>query len=579
MFIRLMKCGKNRSKVLLVEGYRDQFGKSKQRRLKDYGYYDELTKDNPDIMEKLQVEAKKLSEKAKAQIVSVMLSNTQPNCGSEKFQWYSTEIISAIYESLGLNDLCKRRNNMSNYRYDLDEALRLFVFGRLLDPASKLSTLEMATDILPDCHLSEDDIYHSLDEICEISQKAQRRIYKRIREIYGLDMTVIFYDVTNYYFETDTGDEFRKRGASKENRKDNPLVAMGLLLNSDGSPVAYGIFPGNTHDSKTLEPTIAHLKKEYSVGRVIIVADKGINAKDNFLSLLDKGDGYIVSEKVRGASADLKAWVTDESDWIKDTDGRKYKTKLRTRTVVTTHNSTKRQVAISERLIVVYSEKYRERDRARRAQVVDYLQQYIDNPARYNAALHKGSKKYLDVHEVDIATGEIDKGTTTLITINESKLAEDTALDGFYCIVTSETDMAVPEVLERYAGLWRIEESFRVIKSELKGRPIFVRNESHIRAHFLICFIALVIGRIIQRRCGFSLCAEQVLDALRSARCHHLGNGLYHIEPQTKELRTVFSAFDTELDKTNASITDIREFGRKAKTSALVWENTTEIVR
>jgi hypothetical protein len=521
-----MKCGRERKKVLLVEGYRDHLGKSKQRRLKDYGYYDELIRDDPDFMEKLKVEAQELSERARAQLVSVVLSNAMPNYSSEGFQWYSAEIISAIYESLGLSDLCKRRNNVRSHEYDLDEALRLFVFGRILEPSSKLSTLDKSARILPRCRLSEDDIYRSLGEICEISPKAQRRIYKSIQNIYEIDMTVIFYDVTNYYFETDTGDDFRRRGASKENRRDNPLVAMGLLLNNDGFPVAYGLFPGNTHDSKTLEPAIAHFKKDYSIGKVIVVADKGINAKNNFLFLLDGGNGYIISEKVRGASADLKAWVTDDSDWIQDAGGRRHKTKLRTKAITTTQkDGTKHQATLTERLIAVYSEKYCERDRTRRAQVVEYLQQYIDDPAKYKAALRRGAKKYLDVREIDIATGEIDKGIATLISMNETKLAEDANLDGFYCIVTSELDMDVTEVMERYAGLWRIEESFRVIKTELKGRPVFVRNESHIRAHFLTCFIALVIVRIIQRRCGFVLCADRVLNALRSARCHHLGNG------------------------------------------------------
>ena len=579
MFVRLMRCGKDRKKVLLVEGYRDELGRSRQRRLRDYGYLDELLAKDADILEKLTREARELTAQSKEQVVTVTVDNTAPNSDSENFWWYTVEILSAVYESLGLNDLAKRHNNRRGYGYDLDQALRLFVFGRMLDPASKLATLRRSSHILRDCDLRKDDINRSLDEICRLDRKAQRRVHKRSKEIYGSDMTVVFYDVTNYYFEADLGDDFRKRGPSKENRKDDPLVAMGLLMDGQGMPVAYDIFSGNTHDSRTLIPFLAKLKGDFSFERMVVVADKGLNAKDNLVYLKDARCGYIVSETIRGASKNMKIWAKDAEGWTEGHDGKRYKSHLRAKKVVVADSDGKeREVTLEERVICVYSEKYRDRDRARREQVIELLRAYIDDPAKYRASIRKGSKKYLDVKEANPHTGEVDKDTVTVISLDEKKIAEDAALDGYYCVATSEVGMAVPEVLERYSGLWRIEESFRVIKGELEGRPIFVRNEQHIRAHFLICFIALAIGRIIQKRCGFLLSAERTLEALRQARCHHLGSGLYHIEPQSDDLKEIFRAFATDLDKARASITDIREFGRRARAAAKIWENTTETV-
>ena len=581
MFIRLMKCGKGRQKVLLVEGYRDEKGRSRQRRLKDYGYYDELLSLDPCFMEKLQTEANSLSAETKANLVSITLTNDAPNSLSDGFRWYSVELLSAIYESLGLSDICKRHNNKRGYGYDLDEALRLFVFGRLLDPSSKLATLEHAYPIVSTCNLSSDDIYRSLDEMQRVSKKIERRIYRRVADIYNRDMTVVFYDVTNYYFEADIGDDFRKRGPSKENRKDNPLVGMGLLLDAYGMPVSYELFPGNTHDSKTLMGSVSSLKRNFPVDKVIVIADKGINAKDNLAYLSRNGDGYILSEKVRGGSKELIDWITNEKGWEQSANGHMVKTRIRTKSVtITSHDQDREKVKLKERVIAVYSEKYAAREKVRRSQAIEYLQKYVDNPAKYKAQANKGIKKYLDIYEVDEVSGEIKEGQAkTFIAINEDKIAAEALLDGFYLIVTSELDMEIDEVMKRYHGLWQIEETFRVIKSNLKGRPIFVRNEGHINAHFLICFIALVIERIIQVRCGFVLSAGRILEALKSARAHHLGGGLYHIEPQTDDLKIIFGAFDTELDRTNASITDIREFGRKVKVAALSFKNTTKIVK
>jgi transposase len=573
VFIRLMKCGKNRQKVLLVQGYRDELGRSRQRRIKDYGYLDELVAADPDIVETLRAQARRLSDEFREQVVEVRLDNTVSNSGSAGFWWYSVEVLSAVYESLGLNELCKRHNNSRGYDYDLDEVLRLLVFGRLLQPGSKIATLDISARILPGCRLSKDDVYRGLDELARIGNRIQRRIHDRSARLYGTDMTVVFYDVTNYFFEADVGDDFRKRGASKEYRKDNPLVGMGLLLDGGGMPVCYDLFPGNTHDSKTLQPIVTRLKKDYPISRIIVVADKGLNAKDNLVFLGDQGCGYIVSETVRGGCETLKTWVKQEDGWINSTDGRKYKSFLREKTVtIINPDTTKHKTTLKERVICVYSQKYRDRDRIRREQVIESLQHYINDPSKYRASNRKGAKKYLAVHNVDPTTGEVTDEGITVLSLNQIKLTQDASLDGFYCITTSEVETDPLEILDHYSELWRIEESFRVIKSELQARPVYVWTKQHIQAHFLVCFIALVIERIIQKRTNYTLSAQATLAALRSARCHHLGNGLYHIEPQTKDLLTIFEALSTSLDKTNASITDIRQYARKAKTTAKTRE-------
>jgi hypothetical protein len=285
----------------------------------------------------------------------------------------------------------------------------------------------------------------------------------------------------------------------------------------------------------------------------------------------------VFSSKVRGASKSFIKWATDDEDgtWTSAAEGRRYKSRLQKRSFsLKGEDGTKTTVEVDERVIVVFTDKFKRRDRAKRQEIREYLERYIDSPAAYKAAIRKGSKKYLKVEDIDTDTGEITS-SRQVISIDEGKWAADELCDGYWCVVTSETDMPVEDVLSAYQALWRIEESFRIIKSDLEGRPVYVRNEHHINAHFLICFIALAIQRIIQLRCAFSIPAGRTIEALRSARCHPLGSGMYRLEPQSPDLIAIMDAFGTSLDKANASLEDIRRYVKLAKRSAKTKQNTT----
>ncbi|MBY4797676.1 IS1634 family transposase [Collinsella sp. AGMB00827] len=323
------------------------------------------------------------------------------------------------------------------------------------------------------------------------------------------DLSSVYYDVTNYYFEIDTEDSLRRRGVSKEHRK-SPIVQMGLLQDGRGIPIAYRIFPGNTSDSKTMIPTLQDLKCDYGLERVVTVADKGLNCSENIAATLATKDGFVFSQSLRATKSDneLKAWVLDEAGYTARSDF-KMKSKQGVKTIhlkaQDTADNTAKDVVVEVKYVAFWSRKYAERARRERARVIEKAKALIANPGAYTRATSFGAAKYVRGLHFDTATGEI--ADARALALDTKAIAQAEALDGYYLIVTSETSWSAEQIIDTYRELWRIEESFKITKSELVARPVYVWTPAHIEAHFLTCYIALVILRLLQWASGLT-CAR-----------------------------------------------------------------------
>jgi transposase len=357
----------------------------------------------------------------------------------------------------------------------------------------------------------------------------------------------VYYDVTNYYFEIDRQDELRRKGPSKEYRKD-PIVQMGLLLDKAGLPITYKLFPGNTHDSQTLIPVLTEVKRKFGVKRIITVADKGLNSGDNIAYNMILGDGYIYSKSVRGAGEEFKKWILDETDYRTVTD--KYKMKSRVfpdaPNGVTVGKSgkknKKKNVPIEQKWVVFYSEKYAVRAKYKREEAIAKAVKMIENPAKYRNSFDYGAAGYIKNLKIDKASGEILNTDDTLL-LNQEKITEEEKYDGYYAIVTSELDDPDEHIIDTYRGLWRIEESFKVTKSTLEARPVFLRTKEHINAHFLTCFIALLIARITELRLGGKYTVDRIVETLRKVECSNVNRNVWlfdHTDDVTDEMNAVF---------------------------------------
>ena len=553
MFIRLSKSKTSKLvKVYLVEGYRDENNKVKQRIIKSYGNLHELEAKNPDILEKLKAEAKNIPSST----ATITFNTLKTNDEKESDKNYGYFFLERLYKELELPQFFKLQTGTTKHSFNLDKIFQLLVYGRILHPESKSATVEKKNQYFESFNVTLDSVYESLSLMNNFKEDLQLHLHKKISEVHGRDVSLVFYDVTNYYFESEVEDNLRKVGPSKEKKK-TPIVQMGLMLDRSGIPVGYKLFSGNTHDSTTLIPIMSEMKSRYNLERIILTADKGLNSGKNLAFLVEKGDGYIVSQKVRGASKAFVEKVLDEDGYIYNSSKTfKIKSFFRERT---TKNSTGAEITLKEKVISFWSEDFDLREKHKREKLEEKIQEFIDTPSKYKASNRFGIKKYLKEKEVNTNTGEItDK--KTILEFEQEKYERDTALDGYYTLVTSELEMSEEDVVERYRGLWKIEESFRVIKSDLEGRPVYVRREDRVEGHFLICFVALLLSRLLENKLNGKYSIRKIQESIKNATCRKINNGFYSLNKQDNVFRELEKAYQVNLNYSEVRIEQLRLF-------------------
>jgi transposase len=481
-------------------------------------------------------------------------------------------ILDGLYNALGIYDVLNFHKSRSKIGYDLNGLTRLLVFGRILWPDSKLGTFDSRDrylfGIAPSA--SEREVYRALDCLNERAEAIQTRMNTKIGKNIGRNTEVCFYDVTNYYFEIGQNDEdekndvgnvtqlgLRKKGVSKEKRGE-PIVQMGLFIDDNGIPIAYRLFPGNNTDQTTLRPALEKSIDKMNFGKVIIIADGGLNNGPNIAHMLSKGNGYIVSKSTKKSDKEVKAWMLDEIgyEWNENRTF-KVKSKIRKRKIKDAEGKT---IEITEKLVCYWSKKHYDREVKENAQFIKYLESIIRNPDKLKDKPKK-IEKFLEKTEIVKDTGEI-VDTKTLLSIDEGKVKEYFDLLGYYTLMTSETEKTDREIINKYHGLSRIEDSFRITKSDLEGRPVYVRRPEHINAHFLICFIALAMIRLIQYRVlkfqgkdtlnedGWEsgVTAERIKEALGGFMADALPGGYHRLTMPNKDMKLIFAGMGVDAD-------------------------------
>ena len=553
MFIRVTKSPTAKfRKVYLVEGYRDENGKSKQRIIKKYGNLEELEAKDPDILHKLKEEAKLMTKNQ----VKLTLNLGDSNDEMEFDRNYGYFFLEGLYKKLKLSQFFKTKTSQSKHTFDLCKIFQLLLYGRILNPASKKATVEMQSQYFESFHVTLDSVYQSLTLMKDLKEDLQLHLHKQVSKIYGRDASLVFFDVTNYYFESEVEDNLRKVGISKENKK-TPIVQMSLAIDRAGLPVGYELFSGNTHDSTMLIPALTAMKKRYNLNRIILTADKALNSGKNLAFLVENRDGYIVSQKVRGASKAFINTVLDEEGYVyNQTKTFKIKSFFRERK---TKNENDQEIILKEKVVSFWSADFDSREKYKRAKLEEKIQEYLENPSKYKASNRYGIKKYLKEIEIDTATGEVED-KKTLLEFEVDKYERDVALDGYYTLVTSELEMTNEEIIERYRGLWKIEESFKVLKSDLEGRPVYVRRDDRIEGHFLICFVALLFARILQNKLENKYSINRIQQALKNATCRKITSGIYSLNKQNEVYKALENAFNVSLNYKNIRIEQMRSY-------------------
>ena len=587
MFIDLNK-NNGKDYLRLVESVRitnkNGYKVSQKRTILNIGPLDRFDDGEPDFVGRLRKSFKAgrplipalqpyCEESKTAETYRFSIREGSPDCfGHPKL--FSHLLLERIIEELGLNTFFSAYKGFTKLEYDVYGFAKLLIFGRLLNPASKCATVRQNDDyyepILKD--FNPDNVYDTLSFIADNKDKIIRRINTNLMKKAGRSPEIIYYDVTNFYFEIDDADEDtldqegnilkngqRKFGVCKEERH-QPIVQMGLFMDDDGIPISIASFPGNTLDHLTLLPAMKKTIDDLGFSRFVLIADRGICNYMNLLHLLDAGNGYLVSKSLLKSTKAEQKWAYDEEGYVRVSPDFKYKSRIVKRNVKDENGNSR---TVEEQVVVYWSRKFEERCRRENKEFLDFLQKLEDSPAsfRISALQSKALRKFMKKEYVNTKTGESINSSDVRGFIDFDKVAEYRKSMGYYQIVTSELTMDPQTVIDKYHGLTQIEDQFRVMKGDLETRPLYVRTPEHVDAHLLTCMIALVLLRIIQKRIrdlgetgrddvywNVGMSAERIQKALNKWKVDALPDDLYRfMDIDDPDLSLILKAFDIRI--------------------------------
>ncbi len=562
MFVKRNTYKTGRTSISISKSYRDEQGKSKSRVIKGLGYYDVLERehDDPEAFIQSVLERAEQEEALEQVVTSLPIHMNEKLTAEDAKQIYNfgSAAFSYFYHLLELDYVINNRRRYTKAEYNHNAILKMLVYSQLINPGSKKASFEKKHQFFDKMDFSLEDVYRSLDFFKTHSDAIVHALDARIEQVFGRDKSVFYYDVTNYYFEIDREDDFRIRGPSKEFRP-LPIVQLGLFLDAQGLPLSFKLFEGNTHDSKTFFDSFSDVNSTFRPKdqRVVVVADNGMFSGDNIRQVLLNKQGFIVAYSLKKGTDALKKFAFDTSgysfvDTVTDPKtGKLFKQirpwnpkhtyadeVVRFKEIITPYEihvssleGKKTSVKLDTvKIVVSYSPKYAAKAKEERAKIIEKLQKRI---ASGRVIGSNDVRKYIATTSFSKESGE-EVDVEQLLAIDEEKLARDAQFDGLHAIFTTELDLPASQVVRKYRGLWEIEETFRISKKDLKTRPVFVSTLNHIKAHFLISFLALTILRLLEKQIGEVFTTSEILNALRESKAYYLGDNIYrfyHTDP------------------------------------------------
>lgn len=459
--------------------------------------------------------------------------------------------LQDIYYRLGLDKVCKDISSRHLFEYDLNDILSKLIYTRILYPSSKHASLKLASRFIEQPSFELHDIYRALSVLSEESDFIQAQLYKNSQKVIERRNDILYYDCTNYYFELEEADDLRKYGKSKQHQP-LPLVGMGLFMDYDGIPLAFDIYPGNKSEQPTLKPLEKKIIKDYGLDQIIVCTDAGLSSKTNrrFNNLSISGErlrSYITTQSIKMLPEYLKDYALDESGWhligedkeynLNDLDYSECYDKIFYKERWIKEDLSGRKIKqgakpLEQRLIVSFSFKYLNYQRKIRQGQIERAQKLIES-GKYK----QRPKNQNDPHRFigrNTMTEDGEACTIEKVYLNTEAIAEEEKYDGFYAVCTNLDDVNVDQIIKINKKRWEIEECFRIMKTEFKARPVYLQKEDRIKAHFLTCFIALFIFRVLEKRLGEEYTCEQIIDTLKEMMMHRPGEKLGYTPAYTR---------------------------------------------
>ncbi len=545
--IQVYRSGNHRY-VRIVESYRIPGEKNPRLRvLQNLGREDELEAKEPGIVARLkrehrasrQADLTAKQDYALENIKSLLEQAADSSAEGFPLVNYGIKAYQTVWDEMKLDYFFDyRQKKDSRISFPVKDLVSLLVYGRLLDPASKKKTFELQDQFLTPGSARLDEIYRVLPFLADQKVNLEKHLNKQLGMKMDRSLSVAFYDVTTYYFESVRADELKTFGYSKDNKVNQVQVVMGLLIDEQGIPISYEIFPGNTNDFKTLEPVMRHLKQAYGINKIIVTADRGLNSKQNLAFLKSMGYEYVMADTIRSSTQSVKDLVLDEGSYTKESEHFMWKVCDYTTNVKVGGS----RMELTDQMVITWSASRAAKDQKDRQRLVEKSKKLVGSRSGLKAEMKKGGKKYVQLSFLDDG----------MVSFNQKQLEIDERFDGYYGIQFSDKTLEPAKVIEIYHSLWKIEESFRVLKTNLEARPIHVWTQGSIKGHFMVCYLSLVLQRVLEyklSKAGLAMSTERIQDALRSAKVTVIEDPdtktKYYVKNQgNKDLEQILDALD-----------------------------------
>lgn len=492
--------------------------------------------------------------------------------------------LQDIYYELGIHKICRAISGRHLFEYDLNDILSRLIYTRILYPSSKKSSFEESKRFIEQPSFELHDIYRSLSVLAEESDYIQSRLFKNSSEIRERRTQVIYYDCTNFYFEIDAAEDDKQFGKSKENRP-LPIVGMGLFMDMDGIPISFSIYPGNRNEQTTMIPLEKKMISDFDMSKFIVCTDAGLSSATNrVFNTYDKTDGmraYITTQPIKTLKDFLQEWCLEDDGWYLegDSSGKKYKISelndefdrekifyktrwIKEEGIVHADRGDRKQI-IEQKLIVSYSIKYRDYQRHVRAGQIERARLLVDSGGKtINKKRQNDPKRFIKTDHVT-RDGEIAELSSSYV--DQSVIEAEEKYDGFYAVCTNLDD-SVSSIVKINKRRWEIEECFRIMKTDFEARPVYLKRQDRIMAHFITCFIALIVYRYLERKLDNKYTIDQILPTLQEMDfMKYEGKGYQPVYTRTKITDALHEAFGFCTSKQIVPISKMRNICSSTK--------------
>ena len=551
--------------LYIVKSYRVK-GKSTSKVVLKLGKLEDLNEKYGDGLKYAYEVKKQLEEeeaavkKEKAMDVRVYKNEDTPIIPKQRIGGHL--FLRPMFRKLNVYDFLKELREESKITYPLEDVLEYLIFARILAPKSKMATHELCKHFVDEPDFDLQHVYRTMDVIVKHIDEIQKIAYKASSKLIKDDKSILFYDMTNFFFESEDASGLKQYGVSKEHRP-NPIVQFGLFTNGKGIPLGFGVYPGNTNEQITLKPLEKRILKDYGLSKVIVCTDAGLA---NFANRAFNDQGkraFVVTQSIKKLPKHLKEWVfnegpyLDKKDWKRFDENNKYiettpsliededninsliyKSRYMVSDITFDDDGNKIKIQKGWRLIVSYSKKYATYQKQIREKQIARAKAIIANPSRYNKGNVNDVKRFIKNIAFD-KNGEICKSN---LLFDEELVNEEAKYDGYYAVTTNLEDNE-QDIIAINHNRWKIEDCFRLMKTDFKSRPVYHYKDERIEAHFLICFLALLVFRLLHVKLGDKYTSNELLNTLREMEYYQYDEGYltpFGTTPLIKDLNEMF---------------------------------------